>query len=150
MANSEFENLLYREIPLSRHLAVRALEVSAKRVRLAAPLAPNRNYKSTVFGGSIYSVAVLSCWSLVSQLLKEEGLPVDYVVIQDGAVEYSAPVGGDFTAEAAWPNEDEIARFLGALKRRGLARVSLGSVVRVGGTECAKFTGRFVAQLKGR
>lgn len=150
MANSAFEKQLYLEIPLAQHLGVRALEISPQRIRLAAPLAPNRNYKSTVFGGSIYSVAVLSCWSLVSQLVHSEGLPVDYIVIQDGAVEYLAPVDGDFTAEAKWSDQDEITRFLSTLKRKGLARVSLGSVVRVGDTDCAKFSGRFVAQTQGR
>lgn len=150
MSFTEFETQLHREIPLSRHLGVRALEVGASGVRLAAPLAPNRNYKSTVFGGSIYSVAVLSCWSLVNQFLREEKLQVDYIVIQDGAVEYLAPVDGDFTAEARWKTDEESARFLSALKRRGLARVSLGSVVRVGETECAIFSGRFVAQVKER
>jgi len=40
---------------------------------LSAPLLPNANYKGTAFGGSLFSVAVLTGWAWVSRYLDTSG-----------------------------------------------------------------------------
>lgn len=143
-----FQERLHREIPLSDALGVRAVKVSGDGAVLTAPLAPNINYNRTAFGGSVYSVAVLSCWALVTKFLQEQGYNIDYVVVQDGQMSYKAPVDGDFTAESSWPSVEHSEKFLAMLKRKGIARAELQSVIRTRGTECGRLDARFVAEIK--
>jgi thioesterase domain-containing protein len=144
---NEFTKRLNREIPLSKALEALPVELSSDRVVLSAPLAPNINHKLTAFGGSVYAVAVLSAWSLLTVTLKEEGFDVDYVVVQDGTIEYKAPIRSDFTATAEWSSTKGRAKFVAQLKKRGLARATLRSVVREGAKDCARLEARFVAEV---
>jgi thioesterase domain-containing protein len=147
MKLEEFKKRLNREIPISKTLGAMPLELTSLRVVLAAPLEPNINHKKSAFGGSVYSVAVLSTWSLLTYMLQEEGFKVGYVVVQDGSIDYKLPVTADFTATAEWPSEKEKIKFIQRLKKRGLARATLKSVVRQGGKDCALLEARFVAEL---
>lgn len=146
-ALENLEKAIHADIPIAGEMGVRVREASASHVCLAAPLAPNTNHKSTAFGGSVYSVAVLSCWALVSRSLEEWGLAVDYVVVQDGHMEYTVPVSGDFEAESSWSSEREAARFRTMLIKKGLARASLKSTVRSQGRDCATLEARFAARV---
>ena len=65
---------LYEQIPLSRAIAVQVREVTNNLVILAAPLKPNINHRSTVFGGSASALAILSAWTLVNFRLNSEGI----------------------------------------------------------------------------
>lgn len=143
----DLEKAIRTDIPIADAMGVQVRETSAHHVKLSAPLTPNTNHKSTAFGGSVYSVAVLSCWALVSQALKEWNLNVDYVVVQDGNMEYTIPVAGDFEAESSWASEREAARFRSMLERKGLARASLKSTVRSQGRDCATLEARFAARI---
>ena len=48
----EVEQYLHRHIPLSAAMGIRVRLATPHRVELWAPLAPNINHQSTVFGGS--------------------------------------------------------------------------------------------------
>lgn len=57
---------LLEEIPLARHMEIRVLCSDRRSLLLSAPLAANSNHKGTAFGGSLYSVAVLAGWGLLT------------------------------------------------------------------------------------
>lgn len=144
------EEAIHKDIPIAKSMGVKVRAASSAHVTIAAPLAPNTNHKSTAFGGSVFSVAVLSCWALVSKALEEWGFQVDYVVVQDGHMEYTFPVGSDFEAESSWASEREANRFKSMLEKKGLARATLRSVVRSQGRECATLEARFAARTEPR
>ena len=141
------EGQIHREIPLSAHMGIKVKKATDQHVQLWAPLGPNTNHKSTAFGGSVYSVAVLSCWSLVSSTLKDAGFNFDYVVVQDGQMEYFAPVTGDFDAESSWRSESEKSKFFQTVSKKGLGRATLTSIVRSRNQECARLEARFAVQV---
>ncbi|MES2855168.1 MAG: YiiD C-terminal domain-containing protein, partial [Bdellovibrionota bacterium] len=114
---------MHEKIPLSKAMEVRIEKVSESGVILSAPLAPNINHKKTAFGGSVHSAAVLSCWALVTEVVKD--FDVDYVVIQDSEIDYVEPVDGDFTAESSWVKSGDREKFIETLEKRGLARATL-------------------------
>lgn len=145
---TDIENLLHREIPLSREMGVQVLAATADAARIAAPLTPNINYSGTGFGGSLYSAAVLSCWILVRTTIETHGFEFDTLVIQSGGMEYLKPVTENFEAEAHWPSEDGRARFLEGLRRRKLFRTEIAATVTSDGEICATLTGRFVARVR--
>ena len=144
----ELEKALYANIPIAASMGARAMTVSDERVALSAPLGPNTNHANTAFGGSVYSVAVLSRWALASETARAAGLDCDYIVVQDGEIDYLLPVASDFTAEASWLKPGDREKFVAMLGRKGRARATLESQVKAGGVVCAKLRARFAAQLK--
>jgi thioesterase domain-containing protein len=142
----DLEAYLHTHIPLSAAMQVAVVAASDDAVALSAPLAPNINHRSTAFGGSLSTLAILSAWALVNLRLKAEGLH-SRLVIQSNHMNYDAPVEGDFTATArladpaAWPS------FVKMLKRRGRARIIATSEVRCGNVIGGRFEGEFVAFL---
>jgi thioesterase domain-containing protein len=135
---------LAREIPLSRAMGIRVASWDGRTVRLAAPIAPNVNHKSTVFGGSLSAAATLAGWSALWLLLDARGL-MEQVVIQDASIAYRHPVTGDFTVECTLPDEEALARFLTTLRERGRARLELVARVASAERELVTFRGRYVA-----
>jgi thioesterase domain-containing protein len=63
------QNLIDREITLAKHMAVVVESADDNSMILRAPLAPNSNHKGTAFGGSLYSLAVLTGWAWVTRSL---------------------------------------------------------------------------------
>jgi thioesterase domain-containing protein len=141
-----FEQDIYRDIPLSLHLGVKVAEANMDHVRFLAPLEPNRNHQGMAFGGSVHAVAVLSCWALMTQALKSLAVEIEYVVVQDTNIKYLRPITADFEAHASWSNPDAKAKFFETLSRKGLGRVEVQSDVYCNGTLCAHLSGRFVAK----
>ena len=80
-------------------MQVMVLEATLDHTRLAAPLAPNINYRDTVFGGSAAALATLSAWTLLHIRLATASLP-SRLVFQRNTMEYDAPIPGDFVAVA--------------------------------------------------
>ena len=87
------QNRIVEEFMLARHIGIIVESADDRAVVLRAPLAPNANYKGTAFGGSLYSVAVLTGWAWVTRYLAARDLPAD-AVIQESNVRFLAPVHG--------------------------------------------------------
>jgi len=144
MTPNAVEGYLHEHIPISRAMGIRVVEAGLERVALSAPLEPNVNHRSTVFGGSCASVAILAAWTLVHLRVQEAGI-VGRVVIQRGATDYRLPIHGAFVATCDSPGEPAWERFIRALRRRGQARVELDAAVTSGGSIVASFSGAYVA-----
>ena len=140
MTAPEVEAYLHAHIPISASMGVRALEAAPSKVVLSAPLGPNVNHQSTMFGGSESALAILSAWSLLRVRLGDFG---GQIVVQRNSTEYLRPVleGAVATchAPASW------AAFDAALARRGRARVALEAEVTSGGETAGRFSGVYVA-----
>ncbi|MEL7244006.1 MAG: YiiD C-terminal domain-containing protein, partial [Cyanobacteria bacterium J06573_2] len=64
-STSEVESYLHEHIPLSKSMEVKVKQVDENGITLTAPLTPNINHRSTVFGGSVSALAILAGWTLV-------------------------------------------------------------------------------------
>ncbi len=118
------QTLLYREIPLSRAMAVTVAGYDAGGLTLTAPLAPNINDKGTAFGGSLSAVMTLAGWGTLWIACQRVRIDAD-IMIQDGAVCYQAPVASAITVRCAAPEESRWEQFLQAFRRRGRGRIDL-------------------------
>ncbi len=138
------QQTLHEEIPLSRLIGIEVREVTPTSVTLAAPLDANINHKCTVFGGSLYSVAVLTGWGLVFTRLQALGLDA-HIVIHDSSIKYNRPVSADFTACCRIETDKAFARFIEAFRRRGRARITLKvTIPDARGDAAVVFLGRYV------
>jgi thioesterase domain-containing protein len=138
------ERYLHRHIPVTRAMKVAVKAIDATGVRLSAPLGPNINHRNTVFGGSAATLAILSAWTLIHTRLREAAHP-SRIVIQRNTVEYIRPLHGDFEAYCPAPDPERWDRFVGALERRGRARITLRAELSGEGELAGRFEGVYVA-----
>lgn len=133
---------LHEHIPISAAMGITVASANRVEVALSAPLEPNVNHRSTVFGGSCASVAILAAWTLVH--LRVAGGQAR-VVIQHGETDYLLPIRGPFTATCRLADQAEWERFDRMLERHGRARIRLEATVTSGGRAAATFRGTYVA-----
>jgi len=138
------ERTLESGIPLARHLGIRVASIDEGAIRLTAPLGPNRNHQGTAFGGSLFSLAVLTGWAWTTLLLKRGRYEAD-AVVQDSRIEYLAPARGPLESVLEPPASAEVERLRRMLERSGRGRIRLDVEVRVATLAVARFEGSFVA-----
>ncbi len=136
------EAYLHEHIPISSAMGIAVTLASPVEVALSAPLVPNVNHRSTVFGGSIASVAILAAWTLAH--LRVADRP-SRVVIQRAETDYLLPIRSPFTATCRLDDEAAWERFDRTLARHGRARIALEATVSSGGRLVATFRGTYVA-----
>jgi len=140
------QQVLHRDIPLTREMGLEVLGWQQQCLRLQLPLAPNVNHKSTMFGGSLYCAAVLAGWGWLHLRLRELGIDDGHIVIQEGQVSYPLPVNGAAVACCPAPEDQAWERFLALYRRRGRARLTLETRVCNAGSEepAVVFSGQYV------
>lgn len=141
-AGEPLQARILADIPLARHIGVRVLAAGDDSVVLAAALGANSNHKGTAFGGSLFSLAVLAGWGLLSLKLERARVPGE-IVIQETEVKYLRPVTGDFTARALAPEASEFERLVRTLERRGRGRIGVRCVVEHANAVAVEFSGTF-------
>jgi thioesterase domain-containing protein len=138
------EQYLHEHIPLSQSMAVSVISINENGVVLSAPLLPNINHRSTVFGGSISAVAILSAWTLVH--IRLQLLSIDCrVVIQSNNVKYIQPIETDFQALCLTPPRQNWERFITAVTKWGKGRILLNAEIYSSDLLAGKFQGEYVA-----
>ena len=135
-----------REFSLARHIGVVVESADDAAVVLLAPLAPNANHQGTAFGGSLYSLSVLTGWAWLTRYLAARDLAAD-AVIQESSTRFLIPVEGELRARAESPSEVHIAKFCKMLQRAGRGRISLPVHITYRETLATLFEGVFVAAM---
>jgi thioesterase domain-containing protein len=123
-------------------MGMRVTYYDGTSLKLDAPLAPNTNHKSTAFGGSLYSIAVLCGWGLLHLKLADVRMH-KYIVIQESTIRYLHPVMHDLHAECRL-DDAAFKHFFQTLNKRGRARLSLDVVITDDGRTAVEFCGRYV------
>jgi len=139
----QLQEVLNSEIPLTNHIGIQVGKHTDLSLTLHAPLNNNINHKSTAFGGSIYSVSVLSGWGLIYLLLKQHDLP-GHIVIQKSNIKYIHPVTTDITAKCAFTSREQQDKFIKMYKRKGLARLQLEANILCNNKKAVIFNGTYV------
>ena len=132
---------------LARHIGIVVESADDSVVVLRAPLAPNANYKGTAFGGSLYSLAVLTGWAWVTRYLAARGVHAD-AVIQESSTRFLTPVQGELRASAAAPPDAQIDKFRKMLQRAGRGRIRVQVEIYYGQTLATLFEGVFAAAIR--
>ncbi len=120
----ELQDILHREIPITRHFNLTVGSYDERCLRLDAPLSSNINHSGTAFGGSLSSLLTLAGWGVVWLVLQEYQLDGE-IVIQDSSCNFLHPVTHDFSACCYRPAPEQLAKFAHALRTRSRARLEL-------------------------
>src|SRR5512140_638693 len=113
----ELEQFLHEHIPLSKAIGIEVQESNTERVVLSAPLIPNVNHQSTVFGGSASAVAILSAWALLYVRLRQAGLQ-SRLVIQKNTMVFERPIADKFVASSAVEDISSWKKFQEVFRRK--------------------------------
>ncbi|MEA5114332.1 MAG: thioesterase domain-containing protein [Geobacteraceae bacterium] len=141
---SYLENLFYTSIPITGGMQIRVDGYDGKSLVLRAPLEPNVNDKGTAFGGSIFSLLVLSGWGLLHLKLREAGIPSD-VMIHKSSITYTLPVKDVLTARCKLPDTPTFEQFINDVGNRGRGKILLTAVMMSGNRTAVEFSGNYVA-----
>lgn len=137
---------LNSEIPISKAMGIRVTEYTSHNILLTAPLPANINHKSTAFGGSLYSAAVLAGWALLYAKLQESQLEA-HIVIAESHASYMRPVKQDIQAICRMPDETTMQRFQETFTKRGRARILLVTEIMTGDLLAMTLRGRYVIHI---
>lgn len=111
-------------------------------VTVSAPLEANLNDKGSGFAGSLFSVAALAGWALVTRWCATE--PVDAeVVLQSSTARFLAPARADFHAIAREPPAEHLEKLARTLARRGRGRAQITVDVQCHDALVMSFTGAY-------
>lgn len=143
MTKTQIEQYLYKHIPITKALGVKAISFSENEVKLKAPLFNNINHRSTAFGGSISSLLITTGWSYL-RLLFDDHKTIPAIVISRSSTDYIKPISQDFVAELVIPEENEIEKFKEMYNRFGKSRITLKAQIKAGQQIQAAFEGDFV------
>jgi thioesterase domain-containing protein len=141
------QQLIDREIMLAKPMGIIVESADETAVVLRAPLAPNANHKGTAFGGSLYSIAVLTGWAWITRFLATRQLDAE-AVIQESSMRFLAPVHGEMRSSIEIPGDAEIDKFQKMLLRAARGRIRLQVNVHAGATLATVFDGLFAAAMR--
>ncbi len=137
------QDVLHKEIPLTKHMGLSVVEYTDLSLTLTAPLENNINHKCTAFGGSIYSVSVLTGWGLIYLLLKQHALS-GHIVIQQSDIKFIKPVNTEITSKCSFQSTQQCDKFITMYKRKGVARIKLTAKISCDSENAVIFNGTYV------
>jgi thioesterase domain-containing protein len=136
-----------REIMLAKPMGIIVEAADDAALVLRAPLAPNANHKGTAFGGSLYSLAVLTGWAWLTRFLATRKLDAE-AVIQESSMRFLKPVHGEMRACLEIPADAEVDKFQRMLERADRGRIRLLVKMLEGSALATVFDGLFAAAMR--
>jgi thioesterase domain-containing protein len=137
------ETALHTLIPISSHMGIKVVSYDGETLILEAPLENNINHQQSAFGGSLFSVAALTGWSLVQLKLSELGIEAN-TVIAGGEVSYDLPVLSQIRCECTLSKD--YPDFVKKLTVKGKASLTLEPKIVLGHQDAMSFSGKFVVK----
>lgn len=149
MTEQQFlQDYLHRYTPLTVAMGITVVEASARRVVLAAPLAPNINDKGTGFAVATSGLATLTGWAQTMLILRQAGID-GLAVVYASELYYPAPATGDFRATCNAPDDAMVARFLHDVAG-GRGKLPLQVTVESAGICVVELKGKYAATPGGK
>ena len=136
-----------REIMLAKPMGIIVEAANDAALLLRAPLALNANHKGTAFGGSLYSLAVLTGWAWLTRFLATRKLDAQ-AVIQESSMRFLKPVHGEMRACLEIPADAEVYKFQKMLMRAHRGRIRLQVKMHDGSALATVFDGLFAAAMR--
>jgi thioesterase domain-containing protein len=153
MSNAPLTHLESLQAFLTARIApARALGVTVaatEPVTISAPLEGNLNDKGTGFAGSLFSVAALAGWALVTRWCAVEPIDAE-VVLQSARVRFLAPARGEFRAIAHELPEKQRQKLARMLARSGRGRAEVAVEVKCEEAAVMSFNGVYAVMLSER
>ncbi|MDG2471654.1 MAG: YiiD C-terminal domain-containing protein [Pseudomonadales bacterium] len=148
---NKLEIFVEEHLPLGRAMKISVTEFNGQQLSLSAPLVHNNNDKGTAFGGSLYCLAVMSCWSwfyLRCLDTRIEPIGAPNIVVTKASIDYLLPVTDEtITATCRLDDESIWQDFVDQYGSKGSAKIQLDASIYSGSDAIKKkaviFTGSY-------
>ena len=133
---SKLEVFVENHLPLGRAMNISVNEYDGHQLSLSAPLAHNNNDKGTAFGGSLYCLAVMSCWSwlylrCLHARIDPAGVP--NIVVTKANIDYLLPVTNEMIIATCRLDDESIWKsFVEVYNSKGNAKIQLNATIYTG------------------
>jgi len=145
----ELENFIRYNIPMTDYLDISIKELKPYSIIVSAPLKPNGNHYGTVFGGSISTLGIVSCWALLHQKMIDDSIK-GVLVIQQSNTEFLKPAREEFEARCSTLDESSWKQFKDDFALKGKAKKTMRSEIYCGEELIAVMEGYYTALRKAR
>jgi len=119
----KLQDKIHSSIPISEQMGYEIIDISETVIDTCAPLQLNINVHQTGFAGSLYSIAVLTTWSLSHHAIAIHHLDASLVVAK-ASIDYHSPVESDIECHCEVA-ADEMSKFINTLQQGRRARLTL-------------------------
>lgn len=119
----QLQEKIHSTIPISEKMGYEVVEISATAIDTRAPLQLNINIHQTGFAGSLYSIAVLTAWTLCHHAITLHRLDAS-LVIAKADINYSRPVESDVECHCE-AEQDRMKNFIETLQQGMRAKLNL-------------------------
>ncbi len=133
------ERTWHEEIPISEHMGIKLIQYDEQSIEVGASLNKNINLHSSMFAGSIYSLATLSAWGMIFLELKQQALEGE-IVLGEGSIKYTKPLK---KRPRAICNIDSLQNNFDLLKQGRKCPLSISVDILDDDIKVAEFSGRF-------
>jgi thioesterase domain-containing protein len=137
---------IHSEIPISKAMAFEILGIEPQATRTRMKLEPNTNHLGTLFGGSLYALGALSCYSALLGLLEQRQVTTKNIVITHGDIDYLSPGTGDCEAIVK-TDADDIEGLLKSLKVKKRGRITFTAEISQEGRGVALVNGTYLVRI---
>lgn len=124
---NDLQQKIRSTIPLSESMQFGIDELTDHSILVRAPLAPNVNIHGTGFAGSIYSLAVLTGWAMVTHIVTSRSISCE-LVVSKAEIRYLRPVVGDIECRCEVA-DTVINQFIDYYENKGRSRIMLEIMV---------------------
>ena len=132
----KLERFVEDHLPLGRAMDIRVDQFNGQQISLCAPLLNNNNDKGTAFGGSLYCLAVMSCWSwlylrCLHARIDPAGVP--NIVVTKANIDYLLPVTNEMIIATCRLDDESIWKsFVEVYNSKGNAKIQLNATIYTG------------------
>ena len=138
-------------LPLGRAMNISVNDFDGHQLSLSAPLVHNNNDKGTAFGGSLYCLAVMSCWGwfyLRCLDTRIEPIGVPNIVVTKASIDYLLPVTDETIIATCRLDDESIWQdFVDHYSAKGIAKIQLDATIYTGNNaikqKAVTFTGSY-------
>lgn len=126
-SENDLQQKIRSTIPLSESMQFEIAELTDNSILVRAPLAPNVNIHGTGFAGSIYSLAVLTGWAMVTHIVTSRSINCE-LVVSKAEIRYFKPVTGDIECRCE-VTAGAIDQFTDYYGNKGRSRIMIEIIV---------------------
>jgi len=104
-APNYWNNVIHRDIPMTKLMNLEITELTSQHIKTFAPLSINKNGHDTGFAGSLYTLGIVTGWSWISAVAKSIS-STSIVVAGKADIQYRRPITADFFGQLTMHNHD--------------------------------------------
>ncbi len=144
---ADFSKKIRADMPIANYMGLEVVSFDDHSATVRAPISPNLNDKKTAFGGSLYSICTVGCWSLVALNLAKRDLTAD-IIIYDSQMKYFKPLTEDIEATCTLAEGANWDDFNKSIDENGKAKIAATAEVKLGDEQANAYAAKFAVILR--